>query len=103
MTRQQALQLVQKYVKNANSVKHMLATEAIMRALARRFGENEEIWGLAGLLHDLDMEINDYRANPAKHGLIAAEILEKAGFKRPKRSSKRLRSFCRITGLREDS
>ena len=79
MTREEALQLVRQHVKNQNSVKHMLATEAIMRALARHFSEDEEAWGLAGLVHDLDMEINDYQQNPEKHGLIAAEMLEKAG------------------------
>ena len=80
MNREEALQLVRQYVKNENSIKHMLATEAIMRALARHFGEDEKIWGLAGLVHDIDMEINDYRQNPEKHGLIAEEILSKAGF-----------------------
>lgn len=82
MTRDEALKLVQEYVKNENSRKHMLATEAIMRALARHFGEDEEIWGLAGLLHDLDMEIVDYRNNPEKHGLVGAEMLEKMGVDR---------------------
>lgn len=79
MTREEALTLIHQYVKNENSIKHMLATEAIMAALARRFKENEEIWGLAGLLHDLDMEIVDYRINPEKQGLVGAEMLEKMG------------------------
>jgi len=57
----------------------MLATEAIMRSLAKHFGEDEEVWGLAGLLHDLDMEIVDYRKNPEKQGIVGAEILEKMG------------------------
>ena len=79
MTRQEALQLVQKHVKNANSVKHMLATEAIMRALARHFNEDEEVWGLAGLVHDVDMEMVNYHDHPEKHGKVGAAILEKAG------------------------
>ena len=79
MIRNEALGLIQQYVKNGNSIKHMLAAETIMRALARRFGENEEIWGLTGLLHDVDMEIADYRNNPEKHGLVGAEMLENAG------------------------
>ncbi len=79
MNREQALNLINQHVKNQNSVKHMLATEAIMRALARRFSEDEEIWALSGLLHDLDMEIHDYREDPTKHGLITATILEKEG------------------------
>ncbi|MDP2930211.1 MAG: HDIG domain-containing protein [bacterium] len=79
MNREEALSLVKQHVKNENSIKHMLATEAIMRALARHFNEDENVWGLAGLLHDIDMEIVDYRANPEKQGAVAAEMLEKMG------------------------
>jgi putative nucleotidyltransferase with HDIG domain len=57
MNRDEALRAVRQNIKNENLVHHMLATEAIMRALAKRFGENEEEWGLAGLLHDIDLEI----------------------------------------------
>jgi len=80
MNNNEILELVKKYVKNENSINHMLATEAIMRALAGRFGEDEKIWEISGLVHDIDMEIADYRINPEKHGLIGAEILEKSGF-----------------------
>jgi len=80
MTRQEALQLVRQHVKNENSIKHMLATEAIMRALARRFNEDEEVWGLSGLVHDIDMEMVNYQDHPEKHGKVGAAILEKAGF-----------------------
>ena len=79
MTRQEALQLVQKHVKNVNSIKHMLATEVIMRALAGHFGEDQEIWGLSGLVHDLDMEMVNYQDHPEKHGKVGAAILKKAG------------------------
>ncbi len=79
MTRPEALNLVKQYVKNENSIKHMLATEAIMRALAKHFNENEEIWGLAGLLHDMDMEIVDWKIEPEKQGVVAAEMLEEMG------------------------
>ncbi len=71
--------LVKKYVKNENSVKHMLATEAIMGAMARYFGENQDLWGLAGLVHDIDMEEVDYRNEPAKHGPHSVEILKEEG------------------------
>ena len=57
MDREQALEIVNRYIGNPHMVKHMLATEAVMRALARRFGEDEDRWGLAGLLHDADAEI----------------------------------------------
>jgi len=79
MNRENALDLVRKYVKNKNSIKHMLAVEAVMRKLARKFGEDEDTWGIAGLVHDIDMEIVDYANNPENHGLKGAEILEKEG------------------------
>ncbi len=58
MTRAQALELVKEYVKNPNLIRHMLAVEAVMRSYARKYGENEEAWGLTGLLHDFDWEIH---------------------------------------------
>ena len=79
MTREEALNYIRQNVKNENSIKHMLATEAIMIDLAKHFNENEEIWGLTGLLHDVDMDITDYKNNPTKHGLVGAEMLEKIG------------------------
>jgi predicted hydrolase (HD superfamily) len=44
MNREKALKLVKDYVKNENSIKHMLAVEAVMRSLARRFNEDEDLW-----------------------------------------------------------
>lgn len=74
MTREEALQMVQNKVKNKNLQKHMFATEAVMRRLARHFNEDEAIWGLAGLLHDLDYDdtVNDF----PNHGLMTAKLLE---------------------------
>ncbi len=80
MNREKALVLVKNYVKNKNSIKHMLAVEAVMRSLAEKFDEDQELWGLAGLVHDIDMEIVDYRNNPETHGRKGVEILEKEGF-----------------------
>lgn len=74
MTREEALQLIKEKIKNENLVKHCLAVEACMRALARHFGENEEKWALTGLLHDIDYE--ETKDNPEKHSLIGAEMLE---------------------------
>ena len=56
MNREQALQLVRDKVQNENLISHMIATEAIMGALAKRLGGKEERWRRAGLLHDLDVE-----------------------------------------------
>ena len=76
MNRAEALIAVRQNIKNENLVKHMLATEAIMRALARRFGENEEEWGLAGLLHDIDLGIvGDDMTTHSKRGAEMAKQL----------------------------
>jgi len=58
MNRHEALAIVNQYVKNPNLVKHMLAVEAAMRFYARKLGEDEEKWGITGLLHDFDWEIH---------------------------------------------
>jgi putative nucleotidyltransferase with HDIG domain len=77
ITREQALQMVRKHVKNKNLIKHMLAVEAIMRALAARCGEDVEQWGIAGLLHDVDYD--QTADDPKNHGLLGAAMLEEAG------------------------
>lgn len=77
MNREEALKLVKEMVPQQNLVKHMLAAEAVMRALARHFGEDEDAWGLAGLLHDVDYaETYD---KPDIHALRSAEILKEKG------------------------
>jgi predicted hydrolase (HD superfamily) len=58
MNRDQALQIVHEYIKNPNLVNHMLAVEAAMRFYARYYSQDEEIWGITGLLHDFDWEIH---------------------------------------------
>lgn len=71
--------LVQERVKNRNLIRHMLATEAIMRALARTLDEDEVQWGLAGLLHDADCEVAECQNSPALHGAKIAGELEQRG------------------------
>jgi uncharacterized protein len=78
--RKKALELIREYVKNENSVKHMIAVESVMKKLAKKFNESEYLWCMAGLVHDIDMEIVDYLNEPEKHGIKAAEILKKQGF-----------------------
>ena len=78
MNREEALELLKSYVHQENLVKHCLATEAIMRSLAERFGEDPDKWGIAGLLHDLDYE-ETYEA-PEQHARKTAEILKEKGF-----------------------
>ncbi|RLF98212.1 MAG: phosphohydrolase, partial [Thaumarchaeota archaeon] len=54
ITRDEALKLLEEKLGSGKLFKHSLAVEAIMRELARRLGEDEELWGLTGLLHDVD-------------------------------------------------
>lgn len=71
-TREQAYDLLTTHTKNPNLIKHALCVEAAMRSYARRFGGDEEIWGITGLLHDFD-----YEEHPSleEHPLVGAEIL----------------------------
>jgi putative nucleotidyltransferase with HDIG domain len=77
MDRDAALTLLADHIEQDNLKKHCLATEAVMRHLAKRLGYDEETWGLAGLLHDLDY--NATKDDMARHGLLTAEILEGLG------------------------
>jgi putative nucleotidyltransferase with HDIG domain len=76
MNREEALSDVRKNIKNENLVRHMLAAEAIMRALAKRFGENEDEWGLAGLLHDIDLELigDDMKIHSKRSAEMAKQL-----------------------------
>lgn len=78
MTRQEAYELAKSRFTNVNLFKHVLAVEAVMRALARHFGEDEEKWGLAGLLHDLDYE--ETKETPERHTLVTEALLRERGF-----------------------
>ena len=77
MTREEALDSIKANVENENSVKHMLATEAVMRALARRLEEDEGEWGLTGLLHDIDMELAEGDMNT--HSKLGADRARELG------------------------
>jgi len=68
------VELLNKHVSNPKMIAHCLASEAVLRELARKFGEDEDVWGIAGLLHDLDVEITN--ADPKSHALVAAEMLQ---------------------------
>ena len=77
MNREEALDSVKANVENDNLVKHMLATEAIMRALAKRLGEDEEEWGLTGLLHDIDVELTE--DDMSTHSKLGADLARELG------------------------
>ena len=77
MTREEALKLVKSKAKNRNLVKHMIATEACMGFLASHFHEDKSLWSVTGLLHDLDYD--QTADDPAKHGMLGADMLEEIG------------------------
>jgi len=76
-SREQVLAIVEARVASENLRRHMLATEAIMRALAARLGADPDLWGLAGLAHDLDCEetADDF----SQQGVVVAETLRELG------------------------
>ncbi len=76
MDRLEALQIVHDYVKNENLVRHMLAVEAAMRFYAAKYGEDQDIWGITGILHDFDWEIHP---TLAEHPAAGASILRERG------------------------
>jgi putative nucleotidyltransferase with HDIG domain len=78
MEREKILNLLKENLKNQNLIKHSLAVEAGMRALARYFGEDEEKWAIAGLLHDIDYEKTKGDSN--LHSKVGSQILKEMGF-----------------------
>ncbi len=76
MTRNEALEILKSNVKSEAMLRHSMFSEAVMRALARELGEDEEKWALAGLLHDVDVELTN--ADMKTHGLKARELLGSA-------------------------
>ncbi len=70
-TREEAFNLLKKYNQSESLIKHALAVESVMRHFARLKGQDEELWGLIGLIHDLD-----YEQYPEEHCKKTAEILE---------------------------
>ena len=77
MNRAAALALLNEYVKDRALIRHMLAVEAAMRACARKLGQDEEKWGVVGLLHDFDYE---RWPDPPNHPLKGSEILRERGY-----------------------
>jgi putative nucleotidyltransferase with HDIG domain len=78
-TREEAWQLLTEYTKNQNLVRHMLAVEAAMRAYARRYGQDEDLWGTVGLIHDFDYERYP-DLSVEGHPVVGARILRELGW-----------------------
>ena len=73
ISRNEAVALLKKYLRDDKLIKHSLAVEAIMREMGRKLGKDEELWGITGLLHDLDYEYT--QREPEKHANVAAQML----------------------------
>jgi predicted hydrolase (HD superfamily) len=74
-TREIALDLFKKYNKSESLLKHALSVEGVMRFMAKKSGEDEEKWGIVGLVHDLD-----YEMYPDRHCIMAEKILKENGW-----------------------
>jgi putative nucleotidyltransferase with HDIG domain len=77
LNKDEVLDSIHDNVQDKNMIKHMLATEAIMRALAKKLREDEEEWGLTGLIHDIDMELVD--GDMSSHSKLGADIAQELG------------------------
>jgi putative nucleotidyltransferase with HDIG domain len=77
LDREEAMAILEAHTENRNLIKHMLAVEAAMRAYARKFGEEEDLWGITGLLHDFDYEKHP---TPEEHPMFGVGILQEKGY-----------------------
>ena len=98
MDRDTALKVVEEHAKSESLRKHLLAVETCMRAFARQAGEDEELWGVAGLVHDFDWEVCP---TPEEHPTFGADILRKRGF--PEEIVRAMLSHGNHTGISRDS
>jgi putative nucleotidyltransferase with HDIG domain len=97
-TRDEALALVHEYTHSDSLRKHMLAVEAAMRAYARRLGEDQELWGLTGLVHDFDYERfpNDVHSPTQEHPSEGVRILRERGW--PEEALEAILGHAQYTG-----
>jgi putative nucleotidyltransferase with HDIG domain len=98
MDRNQAWGLLCEYTQSESLRKHMLAVEACMRAYARKFGEDEDKWGITGLLHDFDYE---KYPTPAEHPFVGNKILEERGY--PEEMRRAILSHADYSGVKRES
>ena len=98
LDRNQAWGLLCEYTQSESLRKHMLAVEACMRAYARKFGEDENKWGITGLLHDFDYE---KYPTPAEHPFVGNKILEERGY--PEDVRRAILSHADYSGVKRES
>lgn len=97
-TREEAWSLVCQHIQNPALRRHMLAVETVMRAYARKLGEDEERWGIVGLLHDFDWEIHP---NAEEHPELGCRMLEELGY--PADMVKAIRGHANYLGVPRDT
>lgn len=98
MDRPEAWNLLCEYTKNENLRKHALAVEACVRAYAKKLGEDEEKWGVVGLIHDFDYEMYP---NAPDHPLKGSEILKERGY--PEEQRRAILGHADYTGVPRDT
>lgn len=98
MTRDEALSLLHEYTEGESLRRHAYAVEASMRAYARKFGEDEEKWGITGLLHDFDYE---KYPTPEEHTIVGAKILAEHGY--PEEVIYAIRAHADYNGLERNT
>jgi putative nucleotidyltransferase with HDIG domain len=98
LDRSQAWDLLCEYTQSESLRKHMLAVEACMRAYARKFGQDENKWGITGLLHDFDYE---KYPTPAEHPFVGNKILEERGY--PDDVRRAILSHADYSGVKRES
>jgi putative nucleotidyltransferase with HDIG domain len=98
MNRESAWSLLTEYTQSESLRKHMLAVEACMRAYARKFGEDENKWGITGLLHDFDYE---KYPTPQEHPFVGNKILEDRGY--PEDVRRAILSHADYTGVKRET
>lgn len=97
-TREEAWRLLSEYTQSESLRKHALAVETVMKAYARKHGEDEETWGLAGLLHDFDYE---RYPNAPDHPVKGSEILREEGY--PEALRRAILGHAEYTGVPRDT
>ncbi|MFH1405376.1 MAG: HD domain-containing protein [Patescibacteria group bacterium] len=102
ITKDKARELVLKYLKDQNNQIHSRESEVVLVALARELNEDENVWSLAGLLHDLDWEQTS--ENPKQHGIKTLDILKDEGFEIPEEVARAISAHNeQYTGVARES
>lgn len=98
INRESAWSLLCEYTQSESLRKHMLAVEACMRAYARKYGEDQDKWGITGLLHDFDYE---KYPTPEQHPFVGNKVLEERGYSEEIRRA--ILSHALYSGVSRDS